>query len=163
MGVERNETKILGLTWDKIANTLGVTFSKLEVDPTKRGILQKLASCHNPPGLVAPILLGGNLIYCEVCELGTGWDQQLPKAMLKKWNKWSNKLPEKIVVPQAFRLQYEKIEAIGFHVFSNASIIGTAVALTTCSYLLVIRHIARIRGCEITTFQKKSHYNKAET
>ena len=29
MGVERNETKILGLTWDKTADTLDVTFPKI--------------------------------------------------------------------------------------------------------------------------------------
>ena len=55
LGVERNEIKILGLTWDKTANTLDVTFQKLEVDLTKRGILQKLGSCYDPLGLVSPI------------------------------------------------------------------------------------------------------------
>ena len=63
LDVERNETKILRLTWDQTADTLDVTFPKLEVDQTKRGILQKLASCYNPLGLVAPILLGEKSIY----------------------------------------------------------------------------------------------------
>ena len=58
LGVERNEIKILRLTWDKTADTVNVTFPKLEVDPTRRGILQKLASCYDPLGLVSPILLG---------------------------------------------------------------------------------------------------------
>ena len=66
LGAERNETKILGLTWDKTADTLDVTFPKLEVDPTQRGILQKLASLYDPLGLVSPILLGGKSIYREV-------------------------------------------------------------------------------------------------
>ena len=87
LGVKRNETETFGLTWDKTANTLEVTFPKLELDPTKRGILQKLASCYDPLGLVAPILLRGKLIYEKVCELGTRWDQQLSEAMLKKWKK----------------------------------------------------------------------------
>ena len=134
LGVEHNETKIFGLTWDKSADTLDVTFPKLEVDPTKRGILQKLASCYDHLGLVSPILLGGKSIYREVCELGTRWNPQLPEAMLKKWSKWNNNLPEKMVVPRAFRLQHEKIEAIDFHVFSDASIIGTAVALYAAIY-----------------------------
>ena len=106
----------------------GCYFSKLEADPTKRSILQKLASCYGPLGLVSSILLGGKSIYREVCELGTRWDQQLPEAMLKKWNKWNNNLPEKMVVPGAFRSQHEKIEAIDYQVFSKANIIGTAVA-----------------------------------
>ena len=37
-------------------------------------------------------------------------------------------------VPQTFRLQHEKIEAIDFHVFSDESIIGTAVALYAVIY-----------------------------
>ena len=39
-----------------------------------------------------------------------------------------------MVVPRAFRLQHEKTEAIDFHVFINASIIGTAVALYAVIY-----------------------------
>ena len=49
--------------------------------------------------------------------------------MLKKWNKWNNNLPEKMVVQRAFKLQHEKIEAIDFHVFSDASTVGTAADL----------------------------------
>ena len=33
----------------------------------------------------------------------------------------------KMVVPRTFRFQHEKIEVIDFHVFSAASIIGTAM------------------------------------
>ena len=62
-----------------------------------------------------------------MCELGTRWDQRQPEAMLKTWNKWNNNLPEKMVVPRTFRFQHEKIEVIDFHVFSAASIIGTAM------------------------------------
>ena len=134
LGVERNETKILGLTWDKTADTLDATFLKLEVDPRTRGILQKLVSYYDPRSLVASLMLGRKLIYREVCELGTRWDQQLPEAMLKKWNKWSNNPPEKIVVPREIRLQHEKTEAIDFHVFSDASTIGTTVALNAVIY-----------------------------
>ena len=89
---------------DKTADTLDVTFPKFGVDPTKRGILQKLASCYDPLGLVASVLLDRKLIYREVCELGTTWDQQVPEAMFMNLNKRSNNLPQKIVAPRAFRL-----------------------------------------------------------
>ena len=102
-------------------------FQKLEVDPTKRVILQKSASCYDPLGLVSTILLGGKSIYREVCELGTRRDQQLPEPMLKKLSKWNNNLPEKIVVRRAFRLQHEMIEAIDSHVFSDTNIIAVAL------------------------------------
>ena len=60
------------------------------------------------------MLLGEISIYQEVFALRRRWDQQLPETMLKKWNAWKNNLPRKIVVPRAFRLQQEKIEAIDF-------------------------------------------------
>ena len=72
------------LPWDKTTDTSDVTFPKLEVDQTKRGILQKLALCYDPVDILAPILLGGKSIYREVCELVTKWDQQLLDAMLTK-------------------------------------------------------------------------------
>ena len=46
-----------GLVYAK--SRLGVTFSYLNVEPTKRVILQKLASCYNPAGLATFILLIG--------------------------------------------------------------------------------------------------------
>ena len=110
----------MGLTWNKTADPLNVTFPKLEVDTTKRGIYQKIASCCDTFGLVAPILLGGKSIYRKVCDLGTRWDQRLAEAMLKNWNIWSKNLQEKLVLPRAFRLHHEKIEGIDFHVFSDA-------------------------------------------
>ena len=102
----------MGLTWDKTADSLDITFPNLEAGPTTelasivsiKSYLQKLASCNDPLGLVASILLRGKSIYQEVCELGTRWDQELPEALTKKWNRWSNNLPEKIVFPQGFRL-----------------------------------------------------------
>ena len=89
---------------------------------------------YDPLGLVAPILLGRKSVYREVFELGSRWDQQLPEAMLKKWNKWNNNLLEKIAFLRAFRLQHGKIEVIDFHVFRDVSIIGTAVALYAVIY-----------------------------
>ena len=63
LGVRRNETKILSVLWDKATNQIAVTLPHLNVEPTKRGILQKLASCYDPVGLAAPILLVGKSIY----------------------------------------------------------------------------------------------------
>ena len=120
LGAEHNETKILGLTWDKTADTLDATFPKLGVDSTKRGILQKFASCYDP--------VGWKIIYREVSQLGTRWDQQLSEAMFQKWNKWNNLL-EKTVVPRVFSQQRKKIEVIDFHGFIDASTIGATAAL----------------------------------
>ena len=77
--------KILGVLWDKTTDQIAVTFPHLNVELTKRGILQKLASCYDPVGLAAPILLVGKSIYGNCCELGVPWDQPLPESYQKKW------------------------------------------------------------------------------
>ena len=54
----------------KAADQIAVTFPHLNVEPTKRGILQKLASCYDPVGPAALILLVGKSIYRNCCEFG---------------------------------------------------------------------------------------------
>ena len=128
LGVRQNEIKIFGVLWSKATDQIAVTFPHLNVEPTKRGILEKLASCYNPVGLAAPILLIGKSIYRNCCELGVSSDQPLPESYQKKWINWETSLPPTITVPRAFQLQQEQIEAINLHVFGDASISGTAAA-----------------------------------
>ena len=104
LGVERNETKILGLTWDKTADTLNVTFPKLEVDPTKRGILQKLVSCYDPLGLVSPILLGGKSIYREACELGNKMGSTTTRSNIKEVEHMEQQSTEKDSCPTSLQI-----------------------------------------------------------
>ena len=59
LGVRRNENKILGVLWDKPTDQIAVTFPHINVESTKCGILQQLASSYDPVGLGAPILLVG--------------------------------------------------------------------------------------------------------
>ena len=134
LGVRRNETKIFGVLWDKATDQIAVTFPHLNVEPTKRGILQKLASCYNSVGLAAPILLVGKSIYRNCWKLGVSWDQPLPESYQKKWINWETSLPSAITVPRVFQLHQEQIEAIDLHVLGDASISGTAAAIYAVIY-----------------------------
>lgn len=73
-------SKILGLKWDKVADTLAITFPQERAKPTKRGILGKLACIYDPLGLASPTTLQGKFIYKEACELKQAWDAPLPDA-----------------------------------------------------------------------------------
>ena len=108
--------------------------SSFLIEPTKRGILQVLASCYDPVGLAASILLVGKSIYRNCCELGVSWDQPLPESYQKKWINWETSLPPTITVARAFQLHQEQIEAIELHVFGDASISGTAAAIYAVIY-----------------------------
>ena len=70
----------MGVLWEEATDQIAVTFCHLNVEPTKRGILQKLASCFNPVGLAAPILLVGKSFYQNCYELVVLWGQPLQES-----------------------------------------------------------------------------------
>ena len=54
LNVKPSESKMLGLKWNKQQDTLAVVIPKEETQPTKRGMLGKLAKIYDPLGLIAP-------------------------------------------------------------------------------------------------------------
>ena len=53
----KSKTSLLGLGWDIEKDELKVKFPTEEVQPTKRGVLSKLAKVYDPLGLVSPVTL----------------------------------------------------------------------------------------------------------
>lgn len=77
LGAKVNESKILGLSWDKQNDTLKVVFPQVSseptkrsvlANPTKRSVLANLAKIYDPLGLVSPTTLTGKLIYRDICD-----------------------------------------------------------------------------------------------
>ena len=122
-------SKLLGLKWDKVADTLAITFPQERAEPTKRGILGKLARIYDPLGLVSPTTLQGKFIYREACELKQAWDAPLPDALAVRWKRWESALPENIVVTRTFSPYREPIDAVELHAFGDASGRGVAAAV----------------------------------
>ena len=86
------ESKLVRLEWDKVVDTLAVTFPKENADPTKKAILGKLARIYNPLGLVSPTTLQRKFIYQDACELKQALDT------LTAWKRWERDLLENIAV-----------------------------------------------------------------
>ncbi len=59
LGVQKGETKLLGLPWDKREDTMGVTLPTESAEPTKRSILGTLAKIYDPLGLISAVTLAG--------------------------------------------------------------------------------------------------------
>ena len=74
LGVKSNECGLLGLKWSKSTDEIGLSFPTDIVQPTKRGILRKVAKIYDPLGLVAPVTLQGKLLYRDACEEKCTWD-----------------------------------------------------------------------------------------
>ena len=68
LGVKTNEAKLLGLPWDKVEDTLAVTFSGDSHEATKRDVLRSLASIYDPLGVASPVTLVGKMVFREACD-----------------------------------------------------------------------------------------------
>ena len=71
---------------------LGVTIPDEVAQPTKRGILGKVAKIYDPLGLIAPITLQGKLLYRDACEEKRAWDAPLSIPLEQQWQKWEHSL-----------------------------------------------------------------------
>ena len=129
LGAKPEECGLLGLRWNKDADTIAVTFPQEVAAPTKRGVLGKVAKVYDPLGLAAPLTLVGKLIYRDACQQKNAWDAELSQELVKRWEKWEMSLPKEVEAPRALVLAREPIEAIALHAFGDASGQGVATAV----------------------------------
>ena len=101
LGAQPNESKVLGLAWDKRLDTLAVTFLQNDTPSTKREVLRSLANVYDPLGLATPLTLQGKLIYREICDQKLPWDTELTRQLAEKVKNWEQTLPTSVTVPQA--------------------------------------------------------------
>ncbi|XP_068679106.1 uncharacterized protein [Montipora foliosa] len=83
-GTAAGECKLLGLGWDKVQDTLHVSFPELPAEETNRGILANLAKVYDPLGIVSPVMLEGKVLYRESCIQKNAWDAPLPDDLERK-------------------------------------------------------------------------------
>ena len=68
LGDGNDETKLLGLEWNKAEDTVTVTFHECEETPTKRILLRTMTLVYDPFGMVVPVTLVSKEIYPEICD-----------------------------------------------------------------------------------------------
>ena len=130
LGTSRKEgASLLGLQWNKESDTISVSFPSEGTEPTKRGILSKVAKIYDPLGLVSPITLGGKFLYRDICDAKLAWDAKLPSNLMQSWVRWEEKLPSHVTVPRSLAAHQEDIQAIELHAFGDASGKGVAAAV----------------------------------
>ena len=121
--------KLLGVSWDKVQDTLHVDFPSPPAELTKRGILTNLAKVCNPLGLASPGLLEGKLLYREKCVQKSMWDSPLPEDLAVQWRKWEQNIPDVVTVQRCVPLHQEEIQEIQLHAFGDASGRGVCAAV----------------------------------
>ncbi|XP_068704462.1 uncharacterized protein [Montipora foliosa] len=122
---------LLGLQWNKESDTISVNFPSESTEPTKRGILSKVAKIYDPLGPVSPITLGGKFLYCDICDAKLAWDAKLPSCLMQNWVHWEEKLRSHVTVPRSLAAHREEIQPIKLYAFGDASGKGVAAAVYT--------------------------------
>ena len=84
--------KILGVQWNFLRDQLKFDLSKVakqasESIPTKRNIASIAAKFYDPIGFLSPVVVEFKLLFQELCESKTNWDDILEGNLLTKWNK----------------------------------------------------------------------------
>ena len=147
----REGASLLVLPWDKENNTIAVSLPLEKAEPTKRGILSKVATIYDPLGLASPISLGGKLLYRDVCDAKRKWDDKLPNELMQNWVQWEERLPEQLTVPRSLAVHQEEVQSIELHAFGDAS--GKGVAAVEASN--VINALNVIKVLSVITFGPK--------
>eukprot|EP00794_Sanderia_malayensis_P000965 gene965-biopygen216 len=129
VGTTNDETKLLGLPWDKTDDTLAISFPKMPELVTKRTVLRGLASVYDPLGIVSPVLLTGKILYRDICDEGLTWDEEITGTLLQRWQRFVKSLPERIEIPRSVTPIKEEVTSIDLHAFGDASGQGVSAAV----------------------------------
>ena len=121
LGVKTNEAKLLGLPWDKVEDTLAVTFSGDSHEATKRDVLRSLASIYDPLGVASPVTLVGKMVSREACDRHLPWDAVLPKELKAQWEKFKGNWPGELKFPRSLTIAQEPVQALDLHAFCDSS------------------------------------------
>lgn len=87
--------KKLGLHWNPNSDHFKFTFkdsSNSSSNPTKRLVLSEIAKLFDPLGWLSPCIITPKIIMQEIWLSGINWDDQLPRALLQKWDGFKNNL-----------------------------------------------------------------------
>ena len=128
--------------WNKENDTIAASLPLEKAEPTKRGILSKVAKIYDPLRLASPISLGGKLLYGDVCDAKRNWDDKLPNELMQNWVQWEERLPEQLTVPRSLAVHQEEVQSIELRAFGDASGKGVAAVV----YALVVQELGVNQG-----------------
>ena len=121
-----NETKILGVPWNKLTEKLSISIPKFQHSVTKRNILSYVASIYDPLGIISPCHVLGKVIFSELCDEKIPWYAKAPECLKNKYVKWVRDTSSlKNEIPRSVALNKESITAVDLYVFGDASAVAS--------------------------------------
>ncbi|XP_011883862.1 PREDICTED: uncharacterized protein LOC105571005, partial [Vollenhovia emeryi] len=122
-----NQTVVLGVTWDKRADTLAIKipdFPELhDSKMTKRKILSSAHRIFDPLGFVCPVMLCPRILLQETWSENLKWDDEVPDKLKNRFSKWLEDLKElnKIRITRCILGQISESDNVSLHIFCDAS------------------------------------------
>ena len=105
--IDDSEQKILGVRWNFMSDEFIFDLSHIVnqtrgIIPKKRNIVGVASKIFDPLGILTPITIRFKMLFKELCEAKTDWDDPLPPVLLKKWNVLINSLCEAklVIIPR---------------------------------------------------------------
>ncbi|XP_006816656.1 uncharacterized protein LOC102804930 [Saccoglossus kowalevskii] len=127
-----SDTKILGIPWNKMEDTLILDFEpglKGSEPTTKRKMISDINSIYDILGWSSPVTITAKLIFSEVCLLQLHWDERVPEGIHKKWWMWikSLQLAPTITIPRC--VFTDTPTSFEIHGFADASKVALCAAV----------------------------------
>ena len=145
VGIHSQETKILGVPWNKAEDTISVGFLKplgtMSDGPrTKRKMLSAINGVYDLLGLAAPVTVTGRILHSEVCLRKLRWDQVVPGEIQRSWNNWLKGMEKCPSINVPHSVVSKNVRRIDLHGFADASKLAVSAAV----YALVFHHVAPV-------------------
>lgn len=129
---ENDETKVLGITWNKATDEEGIFVKQLSMQNkiTKRSILRETATLYDPNGFIAPVIVKAKMLMQDIWRLNTiDWDDEVPEEIKTEWLQFYTSLPFLSQFKKKRWLCTKPESEIQIHAFCDASekAYGTAI------------------------------------
>ena len=136
-------TKALGLRWNLVSDTIGISIREVNMPVTKRELLSAIAAIYDPLGILSPLVLEGRVIMQELCRLGLQWDVPVEGSLRVRIQCWISKLDKFKcrVVDRCFKPCVEsQVGSLQWHFFCDASLLGYGVVV----YLRIVDRDSKV-------------------
>ena len=126
---DHNIVKVLGTIWNTstdefMFNFFAVTEQAKLLPTTKRSLLKISAKILDPLGLLSPFTIQWKILFQNLCQSRTNWDELLADGYLKKWKTLNSglQLLNSVRIPRCyFTTDSSKLKSAQLHCFSDAS------------------------------------------